>query len=67
MYYWFEIAQVDRDFVKLKKMTRLSQYIQLFHDLKKTERRRINPTIERFKERLKCIISSRSHKLILQN
>ena len=37
MYYWFEIAQVDRDFVKLKKMTRLSQYIQLFLRFKESQ------------------------------
>lgn len=67
MYYWFEIVQIDRDFAKLKKMTLLFQYIQLFHDLKKAKRQRINPTIEHFKERSKCIIGSRSHKLISQN
>ena len=40
MYYWFEIVQIDRDFAKLKKMTRLSQYIRLYHDLKKGKKRR---------------------------
>lgn len=53
-------AQVDRDFAKLKEMTALSQYIQLFHGLKKAERQ---GTIERFKS--KCIIGSRSRKLVV--
>lgn len=41
MYHRFEIAQVDRHFAKLKEMTS-PFHIQLFHDLKKTKRQRIN-------------------------